>query len=79
MDFFGDSFLDFARGHDPTEQDPRRTKEEDAQVNESLREVYPKVEKYYSIYSDTEDAWQADLTFFWERAKQYLKKQPGST
>jgi hypothetical protein len=62
MDVFDDAFFNFAQAHESNE-DPRRTPEEEQQVAESLREAYPKVKHYYPIYSDTEDAWQADLTF----------------
>ena len=41
-------------------------------VKEKLRKSYPKIEKFYPIYSDTQDAWQADLTFFWEKAEDYV-------
>ena len=45
-------------------------------IQESLKKVYPKVEKFYPIYSDTSDAWQADLTFFWDKAKYYTSNVP---
>jgi hypothetical protein len=41
-------------------------------VKETLRKSYPDVKKFYPIYSDTPDAWQADLTFFWEKAEDYI-------
>jgi hypothetical protein len=41
-------------------------------VQEALRKSYPDVKKFYPIYSDTPDAWQADLTFFWEKAEHYV-------
>jgi hypothetical protein len=41
-------------------------------VKETLRKSYPDVKKFYPIYSDTPNAWQADLTFFWEKAEDYV-------
>ena len=69
MDFLDDDFLQFVRERNRSDQ--RDTKKEQ-QVKEAVTEKYPKIKEFYPIYSDTPDAWQADLTFFWEKAQHYV-------
>ena len=80
MDFLDDDFADFVEEVETPAQRRRDAKKEKL-VQESLKEQYPKVKEFYPIYSDTPDAWQADLTFFWEKAEQYvdIKKPPPKT
>ena len=69
MNFLDEDFVKFVRERNrgnPRDIDKERV------VKETVTEKYPKVKNFYPIYSDTPDAWQADLTFFWEKAKQYI-------
>jgi hypothetical protein len=58
---------------------PLIPKEDKALVQETLKKVYPDVQKFYPIYSDTPDGWQADLTFIWDRAEHYTDLPKPST
>ena len=69
MDFLDEDFVQFVRERNrPNQRDAKK----EQQAKEAVTEKYPKVKEFYPIYSDTPDAWQADLTFFWEKAHHYV-------